>query len=414
MNPPAPPGSMSSTDSPARWLLVLCGTQASTVLVFLNFAGALPLVQVDLQLSNAEAGAVQAAGQLGYIAAVLVLSSLTDFIGAKRVIAGGALWAGLSNLAMAWIAQDALGAVLLRASVGLGMAGIYMPGVRLLSELVPADRRGRALGIFVASFTVGSAIAIAAGGSLAARLGWRTAFALLSIGPILGALLAWSSLPASPARRVFSDQSTDGAWLMRNRPLLMIAGIYAAHAWEVLGLRAWLTAYLTDTLVRNGIQLGLATQRGATVAGAATLLGAVSTASVAALSDRAGRFRTTIIVSGCSVVAIVGLGQVGGLSWGLVVLSALLAAALANADSAVISTSFTEAVPARYLGRALAIYSFAGFAAGGIAPLVVGTVLDSFSNLTGPWGPWGWAFAVLSLGSLFALGLATRLYRESR
>ncbi len=413
---------MSPQTSPTRWLLVLCATQASTVLVFLNFAGALPLIQEDLQLSNAQAGAVQAAGQVGYILAVLLLASLTDFVGAERVIAGGALWAGLSNLGLALLAQDAAGAVLFRAFVGLGVAGIYMPGVRTLSQHFPADRRGRALGIFVASFTVGSAASIALGGQLAASLGWRTAFALTSLGPLLGALVAWRSLPkveAAPAPEPSPVESSLISDLIRNRSALLATAMYTAHAWEVLGLRGWLSAFLTAHLARSGVGLAQATQSGASVAGAATLLGAVSTASVAALSDKIGRTRTIIVVATASFLVISGLGFTLTLPWTLVATAGLLAASLANADSAVISTTLTESVPTRYLGRALAIYSFLGFAAGGISPLVFGGVLDRIGPADGfgagtSASGWGWAFATLALGSLLALGMAIALHRRPR
>ncbi len=412
---------MSSRSSSSRWLVILCVTQASTVLVFLNFAGALPLIQDDLQLTNAQAGAIQAAGQIGYILAVLLLSSLTDFVGAERVIAGGALWAGLSNLGMALLANDAAGAVLFRASVGLGVAGIYMPGVRMLSQRFPPGQRGRALGIFVASFTVGSAASIALGGQLAATLGWRMAFALTSLGPLLGALVAWRSFAIlsrgvpQPEAATFEPASLGD--LLRSRSALLVTAIYTAHAWEVLGLRGWLAAYLAAFLSRSGVGLAQATQSGASLAGLATLLGAVSTASVAALSDHFGRTRTMILAAAASFLAVLGLGFSMTMSWIVVALLGLLAASLANADSAVISASLTEAVPPQYLGRALAVYSFLGFAAGGIAPLVFGGILDRAAAAGGV-APvtlnagWSWAFASLSFGSLLALFLAIALHRR--
>jgi len=86
-------------------------------------------------------------------------------------------------------------AIVWRALTGLGVAGIYMPGVRLISERVMAERRGGLVGMFVSAFTVGSAASIALGGSLSTALGWRTAFALLSAGPIIGALVFWRAIP---------------------------------------------------------------------------------------------------------------------------------------------------------------------------------------------------------------------------
>jgi len=76
-------------------------------------------------------------------------------------------------------------------------------------------------------------------------------------------------------------------------------------------------------------------------------------------------------------------------------------------------------VPEEILGRVLGVYSFLGFSAGAIAPLVFGAVLDTAGpSSPGPAGAktarWAWAFATLALGSLVALTTATALNRALR
>jgi MFS family permease len=404
------------------WLLALCAVQLGTLLVFMNFAGALPLIQADWGLSNAQAGAIQAARQFGYVVAVLILSSLTDYVRAERLIAGSALWAGLSNLAFAQWAGGASSGMALRALTGVGIAGIYMPGMKLISQCVPAERRGRAVGLFVSSFTLGAAASIALGGGLAATLGWRTAFALTSVGPLAGALISWRVLSPAAALMVGEKQTAvdraakRGAGrpiteVFRNRPALLAITAYTAHAWEVLGLRSWLPAFMAAALVQAGVGLGEATRRGATMAGVATVMGAVGVALVATLSDRFGRPRTIMVIVSGGLVSILALGFTMTLPWALIVGVSLLAALLANADSAVISTTLTESVPAEILGRVLGVYSFLGFSAGAIAPLVFGAVLDSVTTRAGATA-WTWAFATLALGSVVALAAAAALHRE--
>jgi MFS family permease len=106
------------------------------------------------------------------------------------------------------------------------------------------------------------------------------------------------------------------------------------------------------------------------------------------------------------------LGFSLALPWMSIIVISLAAAFFLNADSAVISTRLTEIVPADYLGRVLAVYSFLGFAAGSISPLVFGAALD-VANTFDIQSPWSWAFATLSLGSLAGLLLALRLKRIS-
>jgi MFS family permease len=396
------------------WLLALCAAQLGALVVFMSFAGALPLIQADWGLSNAQAGAIQAARQAGYVLAVLLLASLTDYVRVERLIAASALWAALSNLAFAQLARGVSSGMVLQALTGAGVAGIYMPGMKLISQRVPPERRGRAVGLFVSSFTLGTAASIALGGGLAASLGWRTAFALTSLGPLAGALIAWHALPPSaeglgPATRGGGSRRKPVSEVLHNRAALLAIATYTAHAWEVLGLRSWLPAFLAAALTYSGASLNEATSRGATMAGVATVMGAVGVVAVGTFSDRFGRTRTIMVVVSGSLISVLALGFTRTLPWALVAGVGLVAALLANADSAVISTTLTENVPMEILGRVLGVYSFLGFSAGAIAPLIFGAVLDR-EGAAG--AGWAWAFGTLALGSVVALAASTALHRE--
>jgi MFS family permease len=400
------------------WLLGLSATQAGAVLVFLSFAGALPILQADWVLSNTQAGIIQAAGQVGYLLAVLVSSSLTDYVLPKHLIIGGALWAGLSNLFFALFANGFTSAVIFRALIGMGVAFIYMPGVKLISQNILSAQRGSAVGLFVASFTLGSAVSIALGGNLASILGWRLAFALLSLGPLAGAIISWRWLPKAERADHQQEHPVPFSALLNNRAAVLVILLYICHAWEVLGLRSWLAAYLTAVGVNNGASLAAATRSGSMVTGIATLAAATATASVASLSDQFSRKMIIIAVMGFSLFGTSFLGFTWTFPWLVVVVVSLAAAFFANADSAVISTSLTEVVPANYLGRTLAIYSFLGFAAGSISPFVFGAALDLASSIApesvnGLGSPWSWGFATLALGSLVGLVIAV-IFNRSR
>jgi MFS family permease len=398
--------------------LGLSATQAGTALVFLSFAGAIPLLQADWQVNNTQIGAIQAAGQIGYLLAVMVSSTLADYISPKKLIVGGSLWAGISNLAFAGFAHDTTSAVILRALIGLGVAGIYMPGVKLISQKIPSSQRGRAVGLFVASFTFGAAVSIALSGNLATFLGWRLTFGLTSIGPLLGALITLKILPDTKMPKRQRDQPVIISELLHNRSAKLLILIYVSHAWELLGMRSWLTAYLAAVRTNTGASLAEATRSGATIAGIATVLAAAATASVAAVSDRFSRSRIIITVMIISLIFTIFLGFTLTLPWVVVISVSLIAAFFSNADSAVISTALTEATPSDFLGRTLAIYSFLGFTAGSISPFIFGAALDLASmnalpSLSPPGSPWSWAFATLALGSIIGLLAAVVFHRLS-
>jgi len=400
------------------WLLGLSATQGGTALVFSSFAGALPLIQAEWQVSNTQVGAIQTAGQIGYLLAVIFSSSLADYVSPKKLIVGGAVCAGLSNLAFAGFAHDTISAIIFRALIGLGVAGIYMPGVKLISQNIRSSQRGRAVGLFVAAFTLGSAFSIALGGNLATFFGWRLAFGLTSIGPLIGALITLKILPDTIKPERQQDQPAIISDLLHNRPAKLLILIYMSHAWELLGMRAWLAAFLTAARTNAGVSLAVATRSGATVAGIATMLAAAATALVATVSDNLSRSKIIITLTSISLFFTLFLGFTLTLPWVGVIGVSLAAAFFTNADSAVISTSLTEATPQNFLGRTLAIYSFLGFTAGSISPLLFGAALDfantnklpSLSNLA---SPWSWAFATLALGSITGLVAAIVLHKSS-
>jgi MFS family permease len=399
------------------WLMVLAGTQFGALFVFMNFSGALPLLQKEWQLTNGQAGAIQSAGQVGYLLAVLALSSLTDYIKSKNLIVWGAIWSGVWNLIFTGWAHDATSAIILRAMIGFGIAGIYMPGVKLISHQIHASKRGSAMGFFVASFTLGTAVSIAIGGNLSASLGWQTAFQITSIGPMLGALLSWRYLPLEKDVIHTSENTQSMLDILKNRTVFLVILLYMAHAWEVLGLRNWMSAYLTATKTATGFSLNQATKIGSSTAGLAIVVAALATVSVATISDRFSRTKTIIVVLLLGFFSVFGLGFTLNSPWIVIITVSMIASFLSNADSAIISTMLTEIVPSRYLGRTLAIYSFFGFLAGSISPYVFGKTLDiaiafgpGSRSLTGT--PWQWAFFTLAAGSLLGGIFALLLHRR--
>jgi len=399
------------------WLLVLAGTQFGALFVFMNFSGALPLLQNEWHLTNGQAGAIQSAGQVGYLLAVLALSSLTDYVRSKNIIVLGAIWAGVWNLAFSRFAYDTTSAIVLRILIGFGIAGIYTPGMNLISRQIHASRRGSALGFFVASFTLGSAASIVIGGNLSGLLGWRTAFGITSAGPLIGALVSWRYLPDEnmPSHKDKSTHSLFG--ILKDRSVLLVILLYMAHAWEVLGLRSWISAYLTAARMNAGVPINEATMSGSSIAGLATLAGAFATATIAAVSDRFSRIKTIVVVLLLGYFSVFGLGFTLNSPWVVIIFVSIIAAFLSNADSAVISTTLTEVVPPSHLGRTLAVYSFLGFLSGSISPYVFGKTLDIANGFTLANGspsdmPWRWAFFTLAMGSILGVIFALFLLRR--
>jgi MFS family permease len=398
--------------SDALWLAGICAARVGASVPYLLYAGVLPLLQTEWAMSATAAGSIASAFQIGYAGSLVLLSSLADRVGARRIF----LWSSAATTAatalIPLLASSYLSGLALFALLALSNGGTYTPGLMLLADRFPPERRGTAIGWFLASASLGYALALSVTGVLVSRVGWRGTLWALALCPFLATLVSVWVL-RGPAEGAFA-RGAGGRTLRKdffgNRPALLIMAGYTFHSWEVLGMWAWMPAFITAAFAVGGRDLTVATGLGANTSAIFHLMGLVATGTGGWLSDRWGR--TTVIVgmlavsSACSFTVgwlltapLLGLLAVG-----------LIYAFSAIGDSPVFSTGFTELVDARILGSALAVRSLAGFGAGALASLTFGLVLD----LSNPGGSaphyqvWGWAFSVLGFGAL--LGIAATIW----
>lgn len=177
-----------------RWLLWLSLSEIGTMLVFSNYSALLPILQKEWSLSNSQAGSIYSSYQAGYILSVVFLTSLTDYTSPKYIYLLTAFWAGISGILFSFWANGFYPALVLRTLMGIGFAGTYMPGLRMVSEKFSPHERGTAVGIYVAAFTLGASISFLLTGILNPLLSWRWAFLLTSLGPIVGGVIAFFQL----------------------------------------------------------------------------------------------------------------------------------------------------------------------------------------------------------------------------
>jgi len=79
---------------------------------------------------------------------------------------------------------------LCRSMVGVGEAGYSPAAQALIAEYFPGPRRALAIGVYSVGMACGGVLGIWAGGELALRYGWRTAFVVIGLPAFLLALLA--------------------------------------------------------------------------------------------------------------------------------------------------------------------------------------------------------------------------------
>ena len=362
--------------------LALSATLALVLLPSQLPAAALPLLRTEWNASSAALGWVVSAYLLGYAAAVLVVLPLTDRIGPSRVIAIGALVTALANLGFALAAHNVVTASALRVVAGFGLAGVYMPGVRLVAQSSDPARRGTAVGLYVAAFYLGGSLSFLATGLLLEPVGWRGAAVILgavALAAVPIAMFSSRGIPQTTGERAHLDLR-----VLRNAPLVRTIVAYVGHSWELFILRAWLAAFLAAAFALRGLS---PTDASATASQWAALLLALGVPGVFVggwLSDRVGRLRAALLYALGSGAISVGFGTLLFAPWPAVVAIGGMYGALVAADSAVYSTAVTELAPAARIGSAQALQAVAGFGIGSLGPVAAGVTLDLGLGWVGP------------------------------
>ena len=371
-----------------RALIVTSATLFLSALVWYNYSAVLPLLVDEWGLTGTGAGIIFGSFQAGYLLAIIPMGRLADRYSPRWIVSVGATGTGLASIGFALLAVGFWSGTGLRFLSGLFMAGVYVPGMRFLSDWYPPAQRGRALGLYVGSFSVGSALSFLATAAIADAVDWRTAIAATSVGVVAFAPLVLGLTRDHPDA-VEREAVAFDLSILRNRAYLSAVSAYSWHNWELLGARNWLLAFLLATpafaATGSGVLAG-------TVAAVWVAMSGVGNAFGGLASDRIGRGRT--IAGGLAVSGAISavLGFLGWLPlWLLVALLVVYGIAL-SVDSAPTSTLVTEVVDDAQVGTALSVQSFVGFSTTVVSPVVFGLALD-----VAGWGP---AFATLAVGAL--------------
>jgi MFS family permease len=400
-----------------RWLLQLCLARTGFALINTSFAALIPLVRPSWGLTASQAGLIQSTWHAGYIVSLIVASQLSGRYGAKRTFLGMGFAATLSALAFALGADGFLPALILHGIAGLCAGGSYVPGLTLIAERFRVERRGRAMGAYIAAASLGYGLALPATAWLSIAFASPTAGLLLAAaGCLAGQGLAWHTLRTTP--NVVTEAVTCNPlvslvslrWLWRDRTSRYVMLAYAFHAWELLGLWAWLPAYLAASLAGGERALTGGIFAGATLAALSHLVSTAGSLAGGSWSDRWGRQRVIMALSLASIACSLGFGWLYTAPLGLLVAVAMLFNLTAVGDSAIHSAALTETVPAAHLATAYSLRSIFGFGMGALSPWLFGQVLDHFADT--PALAWGWAWSLLGAAALAGPWMTWQLMRR--
>jgi len=288
---------------------------------------------------------------------------------------------------------------------GIGMSSFYLLSTTTVTRWF--DRhRGLALGLVLVGFNLGYITAGPLSAWLIAKVGWRTAYALLGCASGLVTMLAALTVrlpraseapaPRAPDSRVAAVHGLTLAEALRDRRQWILN-----VSWLLLGaLSLMISVHIVPFAHDQGISLA-----GASLALTAYGLGAVTGRVASGLvSDRIGTFTTIRLGYALqlgALVTLLGLSSRGALLASLVALGVGFAAA---------DTMLAKAVPdvfgTRALGAILGVLNLGWRCGAALGPAAAGFLYDLTGSYTIPFG--AAPFAVLASWGLFALGSSRR------
>jgi MFS family permease len=402
-------GSAALLRSPGALVALLCLTSVLGMLGFSSFSALLPEFQRDWSLSNTEAGWISGIFYAGYVAAVPLLVGSTDRVDPRRIYLLSFLIAAAAALGYALFAQGFWSALGFRALAGVGLAGGYMPGLKLLTDRVGVQKQSRYVAFYTAGFSLGTAVSFAFTGETASWLGWRGAFVAAACGALAGFALTLVLLrPATAAEMGGGEarRTLDFRPVFRNRAAMAFILGYTGHTWELFALRSWLVAFLVQAAAFTGDSADIAQASWLTM-----VIVLVSTAASiygAELATRSDRRRVIGRIMLLSVLIAVLTGLSAGRPIWLVAALCLAYHMIIMGDSAALTGGAVATSAPGQRGATLAVHSILGFSGAFLGPLAVGAVLDLAGGETSRVA-WALAFLAMGAGSAAAFVAIRRL-----
>lgn len=351
----------------------------------------LPLLVNDFAISYGQAGALLTVFYVVYSVFQLPAGILADRIGQRWILAVGMVVLS-AGILLAAGAQDYWTLVAAEALAGLGGSTYHPAGMSLISDLEGDATEGKAMGIHGLGGVVGTALAPALVGGLAALFDWRVALTVSAgVGVVYGALFLalFRDVPREGTPAVEPDggpeadveRTGDGAGGLRAAlgslasvpferwvAVLFIANL--AISIELGAVRTFVTSYLvehagTTTALANGVFFAMLVGGGIASLGAGTL------------ADAFDRRRLGVAAKVATAVALAGTALLPSVPLALAAWFFLIGIVM-WAAMPVLNAITSQYSKAEFSGSLFGVMLTAGSLGGAVGPLLFGIAAERF------------------------------------
>jgi NNP family nitrate/nitrite transporter-like MFS transporter len=205
------------------------------------YTNVLDSIKADLSLTYTWTGALMSAYFVGYTLGQIPWGILSDRYGSRPIMSLSVLGVSLSTLLFGF-SETVLYAVAIRFMTGLLGAGIFVPGVKLVSGWFNSDERGTALGILNIGGSAGMILASWAVPLVSLRTGWNLGLTLtgaMGIGSAATCYLLLKDREPNSNNLNLKDLPVDRRefWFLSFMQFIRLGSYYTFIAWMPLMLR---------------------------------------------------------------------------------------------------------------------------------------------------------------------------------
>jgi predicted MFS family arabinose efflux permease len=269
-----------------------------------------------------------------------------------------------------------------------------MPGLKALTDRLPPGDASRSVTLYTSSFSVGVGLSFLVSQLVADHLGWRAAFWITGLGPLLMIAVCLMLAPFQPKHT--GGNPLDFRPVLRNRTALGYILGYGAHCFELYGMRTWLVSFWTFIAARNASDVLIGPIALSVIVTVLSLPASIL-GNEAAL--RFGRHRAVSVIMVISALVALAIGV--GTTWSpLIVLLLVVGYGFTvPADSGALTSGMSQSAAPAQRGATMALHSTVGFGLSALGAWGMGVALDLGG---GPDTSSGWfaAFALLAAGVL--------------
>ncbi len=269
-----------------------------------NYSPIIPLLKVDLGITNTQAGWLMALFFISYTIFQLPSGFLGDRFGPRKTLTWGAIISITGNLIFSQ--ATSLGILSLGQLVnGLGQSMGWTSSLKLIVNWFPRSRRATAIGFFATCVTAGSSVGIRLSGLLGDHLGWRSSFIIPPVLLSVVTLLFWMMIRNNPGerglpdfddeihleKRIENDPRSQLSQVLTNRILWSVALVYFCFVYVQFGCLVWIPSFLKEAYA-------MSVDRASTISALVLLPGIVASPLAGFLSDHyfGGKRKPLILV----------------------------------------------------------------------------------------------------------------------